>query len=112
MLAYYQARRSADEPIAAYQMNWKGENFYTGNRVPAFVSTGAKFKKWLKTQRKSGSQVMYFVTEHGRIGTLKSELGAAYRVTPLTDRLLNNKFALVRAEMLHESKGQDDAATE
>ena len=29
-------------------MNWKGENFYTGNRLPAFVSTGAKFKNGSK----------------------------------------------------------------
>ena len=32
--------QSPAEQLVAYQMNWKGENFYTGNHVPAFVSTG------------------------------------------------------------------------
>ena len=27
-------RGSAEEPLVAYQMNWKGENFYTGNHDP------------------------------------------------------------------------------
>jgi hypothetical protein len=99
-LAYYETRRGAEEPIAAYQMNWKGENFYSGNRLPAFVSSGAKFKSWLKSQRKKGTRVVFFVTEHGRISTLKSELGRAVRVKVLTDKRLNDKFALVRVELL------------
>ena len=41
--AYYQDRKGPDEPLVAYQMNWKGENFYTGNHIPAFVSSGATF---------------------------------------------------------------------
>lgn len=98
-LAYYQARRGPEEPVVAYQMNWKGENFYSGNRLPAFVSSGAKFKNWLKAQRKQGTRVVFFVTEHGRISTLKSELGGSARVTPLTNRALNDKFALVRVEL-------------
>ena len=111
VLAYYQARHGPEEPIAAYQMNWKGENFYTGNRLPAFVSTGAKFKKWLKAERKRGTRVIYFLTEHGRIGTLKSELGLGFSLTRLTDTLLNNKFALVRVELTNESaNGKDDDA--
>ena len=57
-------------------MNWKGENFYTGNHIPAFVSTGATFTTWMKKQREEGVKVMYFITEHGRIGGLKSEVGA------------------------------------
>jgi 4-amino-4-deoxy-L-arabinose transferase-like glycosyltransferase len=112
ILAYYQRRRGPEEPIAAYQMNWKGENFYTGNRLPAFVSTGAKFKNWLKAQRRAGTKVIYFVSEHGRIGTLKSELGTGFRTQTLTDRALNNKFALVRVELTAEPKEVSDAVTE
>ena len=112
VLAYYQRRHGPEEPLAAYQMNWKGENFYTGNRLPAFVSTGAKFKKWLKGQRKAGTKVIYFVSEHGRIGTLKSELGAGFRVQALTDKALNNKFALVRVELTAEPKEASDGGTE
>jgi len=94
--AYYADRASPDEVLVAYQMNWKGENFYTGNHVPAFVSTGSTFTTWLKKQRDAGVRVMYFITEHGRIGGLKSEVGAKeYR--EVTDKTLCNKFVLVRA---------------
>jgi hypothetical protein len=94
--AYYADRASPDDLLVAYQMNWKGENFYTGNRVPAFVSTGGTFTAWLKQKRDGGAKVMYFVTEHGRVGGLKSEVGAkSYR--ELTDKTLCNKFVLVRA---------------
>jgi len=96
--AYYANRASPDEVLVAYQMNWKGENFYTGNRIPAFVSTGATFTNWMKKKREEGAKVMYFITEHGRIGGLKSEVAAkSYR--EITDKTLCNKFILVRAEL-------------
>ncbi len=95
---YYRDRKSPDEMLVAYQMNWKGENFYTGNHVPAFVSSGANFQNWLKTQKEKGVKVMYFVTEHGRTGGLRSEVGAkSYK--DITDKALCNKFVLVRAEL-------------
>ncbi len=96
--AYYDNRKGPEEPLIAYQMNWKGENFYTGNRIPAFVSSGSTFTSWLKQQREKGVKVMYFITEHGRIGGLKGEVSAKnYR--EVTDKVLNNKFVLVRAEL-------------
>lgn len=95
--AYYANRKSPDEQLVAYQMNWKGENFYTGNHVPAFVSSGATFTNWLKAQREKGAKVMFFVTEHSRVGGLKNEIGAK-AVREVTDRKLCNKFVLVRAE--------------
>jgi hypothetical protein len=96
--AYYANRASPDEILVAYQMNWKGENFYTGNRIPAFVSSGSTFTSWLKQKRDQGAKVMYFITEHGRIGGLKGEVGGkAYR--EVTDKTLCNKFVLVRAEL-------------
>ncbi|MBV9947125.1 MAG: glycosyltransferase family 39 protein [Myxococcales bacterium] len=96
--AYYADRASPDEILVAYQMNWKGENFYTGNHIPAFVSSGSTFTNWLKQKREQGAKVMYFITEHGRIGGLKSEVQAkSYR--EVTDKVLCNKFVLVRAEL-------------
>jgi hypothetical protein len=96
--AYYADRQSPDEILVAYQMNWKGENFYTGNRIPAFVSTGANFTNWMKKKREEGVKVMYFITEHGRVGGMKSEVGAkSYR--EITDKTLCNKFIVVRAEL-------------
>jgi 4-amino-4-deoxy-L-arabinose transferase-like glycosyltransferase len=96
--AYYADRSSPAEQLVAYQMNWKGENFYTGNHVPAFVSSGTTFTNWLKKQKDSGVKVLYFITEHGRVSGLKSEVQAkAYR--EVTDKTLCNKFVLVRAEL-------------
>jgi 4-amino-4-deoxy-L-arabinose transferase-like glycosyltransferase len=96
--AYYADRQSPDQILVAYQMNWKGENFYTGNHIPAFVSTGSTFTTWLKKKKDEGAKVMYFITEHGRIGGLKSEVAAkSYR--EVTDKVLCNKFILVRAEL-------------
>jgi 4-amino-4-deoxy-L-arabinose transferase-like glycosyltransferase len=95
--AYYANRASEDETLVAYQMNWKGENFYTGNRIPAFVSTGSNFTTWLKKKKDEGAKVMFFVTEHSRIGGLKNEVGAkSYR--ELTTKEICNKFVLIRAD--------------
>jgi hypothetical protein len=97
--AYYRDRKSDGEWLVAYQMNWKGENFYTGNHIPAFVSSGATFQTWLKTQKEQkGAKVMYFVTEHSRTGGLRGEVnGKSYK--ELTDKTICNKFVLVRVEL-------------
>jgi 4-amino-4-deoxy-L-arabinose transferase-like glycosyltransferase len=98
LASYYADRTGPNEPIVAYQMNWKGENFYSGNQIPAFVSSGGAFTSWIKQQREKGVHVIYFVTEHGRIGGLKGEVqGKNYR--EITDKTINNKFVLVRAEI-------------
>jgi len=96
--AYYQDRSGPEEPLVAYQMNWKGENFYTGNHIPAFVSSGPTFTQWIRQQKEKGVKVMYFVTEHTRTGGLKSEVQAKH-YTEVTDKALCNKFVLVRAEL-------------
>jgi 4-amino-4-deoxy-L-arabinose transferase-like glycosyltransferase len=96
--AYYRARSGPEEPLIAYQMNWKGENFYTGNHIPAFVSSGSTFTQWVKQQKEKGVKVMFFVTEHTRTGGLRSEVQArSYK--EITDKDLCNKFVLVRAEL-------------
>ncbi len=98
LAAYYANRAGPNEPVVAYQMNWKGENFYSSNEIPAFVSSGGTFTTWIKGQRDKGVKVIYFVTEHGRIGGLKGEVqGKSYR--EITDKTVNNKFVLVRAEL-------------
>jgi 4-amino-4-deoxy-L-arabinose transferase-like glycosyltransferase len=99
ILAYYAARKGPEEPFVAYQMNWKGENFYTGNRVPAFVSSGSKFKSWIAEQRTKGVRVIFFTTEHSRTSSLKSELGAVKEFKVMTTKALNNKFMLARVEL-------------
>jgi 4-amino-4-deoxy-L-arabinose transferase-like glycosyltransferase len=96
-LAYYQATKDIPGPIIAYQMNWKGENFYTGNAIPAFVSSGKKFQDYILEQKKKGVKTFYFFTEHGRMGSLANELGGPRIFDKLTTPELNNKFGLVRA---------------
>jgi 4-amino-4-deoxy-L-arabinose transferase-like glycosyltransferase len=96
--AYYASRKGPEEPLIAYQMNWKGENFYTSNKIPAFVSSGQPFTNWVKKEKEKGTKVMYFITEHNRTSGLRSEVGArSYR--EVTDKVLCNKFVLVRAEL-------------
>ncbi len=97
-LAYYLDRQSPEDPFIAYQMNWKGENFYLGNRVAAFVSSGQKFKDYVEAEKKKGVRRFYVVTEHGRASSLKSELGNPPVFTPLTSPLQNNKFFVARVE--------------
>lgn len=95
--AYMRDRKSPDEQLIAYQMNWKGENFYTSNHIPAFVSTGATYQAWLKAQKDKGVKVIYLVTEHSRLNGMRSETGAkSYK--EITDKALCNKFVVVRAE--------------
>ncbi|MCK6591579.1 MAG: glycosyltransferase family 39 protein, partial [Polyangiaceae bacterium] len=97
VLAYHRASLEVPGPFIAYQMNWKGENFYSGNRVPAFVTSGKKFQDYILEEKKKGAKTFYFVTEHGRSGTLSNELGTPRFFDRLTTVELNNKFVLVRA---------------
>ena len=99
ILEYYRRRSRPEELLVAFQMNWKGENFYTGNHIPAFVSSGAVFRKWLDEQRETGVRVLFFTTEHSRESGLKSELGKIKRFEKLTTKTLNNKFFLARVEL-------------
>jgi 4-amino-4-deoxy-L-arabinose transferase-like glycosyltransferase len=92
--AYYTRRQSPQEPVVAYQMNWKGENIYTGNNVPAFVSSGAPFTAWLKKKQEQGIRRFFFVTEHSRVASLRSE-AQAKTLEEVTTKALNNKFVLV-----------------
>jgi 4-amino-4-deoxy-L-arabinose transferase-like glycosyltransferase len=98
ILAYYKDRTDPNQPFVAYQMNWKGENFYTSNKVPAFVSSGEPFKRWVEDQKNHGVKRVYFTSEQGRLGALKRELGDPPKFTKLTDEKLNNKFFVARVD--------------
>ncbi|HEX2676110.1 MAG TPA: glycosyltransferase family 39 protein, partial [Polyangiales bacterium] len=66
---YYAERKSAKEPLIAWQMNWKGENFYTGNRVFVFVDLdNKKLEEWIKGHKGTHA---FFVLEHVRLDRLK-----------------------------------------
>ncbi|MBL8600562.1 MAG: glycosyltransferase family 39 protein [Myxococcales bacterium] len=107
---YYAMRRArpnaADaryrfDPVVAHQMNWKGENFYTGNHVVA-MECGLKYctgtsNEWM---RQHPGERAFFVTEHGRVETLLSNIrntgGDGRTVTTARD---DNKFVLVEATL-------------
>jgi hypothetical protein len=94
--AYYQSRGSAAEPLVAYHMDWKGENFYSGNHVAAFTA-GVGFTDYIKKEQERGTKVFWFVTDLGRTGGLKNELGNPKKFDVITDRWLNKNFCLSKA---------------
>lgn len=98
IVRYETERASAPGELVAYQMNWKGENFYRGNAVPAFKTTGGKFQQYIDDRKREGQRTFYFLTEHTRVSSLKAELGGPRQFDKLTDELLNNKFTLLRAK--------------
>ncbi|NUP12604.1 MAG: glycosyltransferase family 39 protein [Polyangiaceae bacterium] len=97
VLRYMTESEAAPGPLVAYQMNWKGENFYTGNRVANFKETGDTFRSWLNKMKKDGQRTFYVLALPGRIRSLESELGATKELTRLTTPEQNNKFVLYRA---------------
>lgn len=97
--AYYRARGPKDAPLVAFQMNWKGENFYTGNYLAAFVRSGDAFQQFMKQKRAEGVRTLYFTTEPSRFGALKREVGEHKSFQVLTDERVNNKFAIAKVEL-------------
>lgn len=61
------------------------------------MSSGKKFQDYINEQKKKGVKTFYFVTEHGRTGSLSNELGSPRIFEKLTSIELNNKFVVVRA---------------
>ncbi len=93
---YYKERKGPSEPLVAWQMNWKGENFYTGNRVAVFVDLNNKaMLDWIA---KNKGTTAYFVLEHARLPRFKSLIGGR-RMKQLTTERDNNKFVLVRVAL-------------
>jgi 4-amino-4-deoxy-L-arabinose transferase-like glycosyltransferase len=93
---YYEDRESADEPLVAWQMNWKGENFYTGNRVYVFAETDNKrVRKWLTENQ---GRRAYFVLEHKRLRSFR-KLVADRQIRELSTKRDSNKFVLVELEI-------------
>ena len=93
---YYDLRQGADEPLVAWQMNWKGENFYTGNRVYVFAETDNKrIRDWLEENE---GRTAYFVLEHKRLEKFR-KLVPEREIRELSSKRDNNKFLLVELEI-------------
>lgn len=94
---YYEERTSPKEPLVAWQMNWKGENFYSGNRVYVFVKLdNNKVKDWIERHK---GETSFFVLEHTRLKNFRRMMGKDRTVEELTTERENNKFLLVRATL-------------
>jgi 4-amino-4-deoxy-L-arabinose transferase-like glycosyltransferase len=93
---YYHERKGPQDPLVAWQMNWKGENFYTGNRVAVFVDLNNKeMTDWID---KNKGKTAYVLLEHGRLSRFRSMVGPR-PVKQLTTERDNNKFTLVRVAL-------------
>jgi 4-amino-4-deoxy-L-arabinose transferase-like glycosyltransferase len=88
------------DPIGAYQMNWKGENFYTGGRSAMLDCGDLPFcsnhlRQWLEHH---AGQHLYFVTERSHGSSITSQVtSGGGTARELTDEWDQNKFVLVEA---------------
>jgi hypothetical protein len=113
--AYYRDRRSVKEPVVAFEMNWKGENYYSGGRLIEFgngMGQGStagergsdRMRTWL-TDLKNKTGAVYFVTEFSRVAKIDDMLRGVFGpppngqkwTEPVTNETITNKFVLVRA---------------
>ncbi|RLB56094.1 MAG: hypothetical protein DRJ42_04335 [Deltaproteobacteria bacterium] len=96
LYSYYDARDSPEEPLLAWQMNWKGENFYTGNRVSVFIDLdNVKVRRYIEEHE---GQRTFFVLEHTRLGSFRGLMGAR-EIVDVTDKRLCNKFIVVEVTL-------------
>ncbi len=94
--SYYDARESPDEHLLAWQMNWKGENFYTANRVYVFVDLdNVKVREYINEH---AGERTFFVLEHTRMGSFRGLMGSR-EIREVTDKRLCNKFIIVEVTL-------------
>ena len=91
----YFHQSTPDEPIGAFQMNWRGETFYSRNTVRQVGRPGAPAATLADFMNGPGAR-KWVLLEHTRLGTLRNALGAAARVRVVESR--NNKFVLAVLE--------------
>jgi 4-amino-4-deoxy-L-arabinose transferase-like glycosyltransferase len=105
--AYYAKRRGPEEPLIAWQLYWRGENFYTKNEIyrssnPAertvFLGdhNAEKMQTYFKTH--PGRRV-FFVVERARFETLRGLLPAEAKPTLSVADDSNNKIYLAVASL-------------
>ncbi|MFH2009957.1 MAG: glycosyltransferase family 39 protein [bacterium] len=70
---YHRARKGPHERLIAWQLNWRGENFYSKNQVVVHMQPKdtPKFKEYLTRHK---GERFYLVMEQGRLASLKSIL--------------------------------------
>jgi 4-amino-4-deoxy-L-arabinose transferase-like glycosyltransferase len=92
---FYARRAGRDEPLVAYRLNWKGENYYTGNHLVIALTASRALEDFVRARVARGA-VVHVVTEHASVASLRSELSGFARVEAVTDAATNHQFTLVR----------------
>ena len=93
LLETYLSMKNKDEPIIAFQMDWKGETFYSKNQDIQIKSSGADLKK---AADKPGREFVLVQTD--RFGGLKTALGKDYQSKIRVVDRSNVKWYLVLIE--------------
>jgi 4-amino-4-deoxy-L-arabinose transferase-like glycosyltransferase len=91
----YYDEREGDEPLYAYQLNWRGETFYSRNRVVQIMGKGAN-RRMRDAVRQPGRE--FIITEQRRYDNLKKLLPAKYREKMRIVDASNINFYLVVVE--------------
>jgi len=87
----YYHESKPDEPIGAFQMNWRGEQFYSKNRVREIERTEMPFVSLAAFMQGPGAR-KWVLLEQSRIAVLRQQLGNMGRLKIVESR--NNKFVL------------------
>ncbi len=105
---YYRLRKGPEEPVIAWMMYWRGENFYTCNQIydhrveqsEKTVFLGDRnTEKLQEYMRNHPGRRMFFLIERHRLESLRSILPEAARPTLEVVDDSNNKVYLARAQL-------------
>lgn len=93
---YYEERTGPEQPLVAWQMNWKGENFYTGNRVSVFVDLdNVKVREWIEENE---GLTAFFMFEPSRMNGFRGIM-RGHEIEEMTDKRVCDKFMIVRVTL-------------
>jgi 4-amino-4-deoxy-L-arabinose transferase-like glycosyltransferase len=105
--SYFNKRHGPDEPLIAWQLYWRGENFYTKNII--YNSTNPNEKTVFLGDRNSekmqaffhahAGKKVFFIVERVRYESLKNLLPEAARRTMTIEDKTNNKLYLASAQL-------------
>ena len=103
----YYHQSQPDEPIGAFQMNWRGETFYSRNTVRQIGRVQTPPSVSLADFVNGPGQRKWVLVEQARVGALRQGLGSSARMRVVESR--NVKYALTLVEREAQSAPQQPA---
>jgi len=88
----YFEERKGNEPVYAFQLNWRGETFYSRNRVLQIMGKGAS-RRMRELVEQPGRE--FIITEQSRYDSLRSTLPSDFRDKLRIIDQSNNHFYLM-----------------